>query len=235
MELKPRILSVVAVILFLTLIVIVGLRAEIDTKAEEESPNISNRGVVAWLTAFTERDYSLCDAMLEDSSDGLYSQYVSMRLVDGTYYETALNGLVSCIESVKIKSIERDTSTGVVTYTVTVTFNEYLRLGDLVYDEDALDSARKLYEKEEIGDAEFQTELSRVYYEIFCNSCFQESDADTRQKDLILSEKEVNGVTCVYNTVSFVDSLLSDSNLLSNLSVFERDVKGKVNNIIKAN
>ena len=82
---------------------------------------------------------------------------------------------------------------------------------------------------------DFQDELSRVYYEIFCNSCFQTDDSmEARQKDLILSEKEENGVTCVSNTVSFVDNLLADSNIDKNLAIYEKDVKEKVTNIIKA-
>ena len=57
---------------------------------------------------------------------------------------------------------------------------------------------------------------------------------EARQKDLILSEKEENGVTCVSNTVSFVDNLLADSNIEKNLAIYEKDVKEKVTNIIKA-
>lgn len=233
MELKPRFLSVVVVIMFLTLLIIFGMKSDIDSKIDESSPNIENRGVMAWLTAFTDRNYNLCDMMLEDKSDGLYSHYVGIKITDGSYYETALNGVVNCISAIQIKSIVKNTD--VTTYTVTVTFDEYLRLGDLVYDVHALDEAKEAYENDEISDAEFQGELSRVYFEIFCNSCFQESNAETRQKDLVLSEKEINGVTCVYGTVSFVDSLLSDSNVMNNISIYEKDVKDKVNNIIKAN
>lgn len=233
MELKPRFLSVVVVIMFLTLLIIFGLKSDMDSKINESSPNIENRGVMAWLTAFTDRNYNLCDMMLEDKSDGLYSHYVGTKITDGSYYETALNGVVNCISAIQIKSIVKDAD--ITTYTVTVTFDEYLRLGDLVYDIHALDEAKEAYETDEISDAEFQEELSRVYFEIFCNSCFQESNAETRQKDLVLSEKEINGVTCVYGTVSFVDSLLSDSNIMNNISIYEKDVKDKVNNIIKAN
>lgn len=235
MELKPRFLSVVVVIFFLTLLIIFGMKSDMDSLVQESSPEVSNQGVLAWLTAFTNKDYKLCDLMLEDESDGFYSYNVGTKIKDESYYKVTLDSLVDSIDSIQIESIVKDTVTGVTKYTVTVTYNERLLLGDLVYDLDALDEAKKDYEDDKISDAEFQEELSRVYFEIFCNSCFQDSNAEARQKDLVLSEKEVNGVTCVYGTVSFVDSLLSDSNITNNLAIYEKDVKDKVNNIIKAN
>lgn len=234
MELKPRFLSVVVVIFFLTLLIIFGMKSEMDSKVQESSPSLTNRGVVAWLTAFTDKNYILCDMMLEDKSSGLYSYYVTTKMQDGAYYETTLNKLVDSIHAVQIKSIVKDTDIGVTTYTVTVSYDEYLKISDLVYATDSLDEAKEAYENDELTDVEFQDELSRVYYQIFCDSCFQESNAETRQKDLVLSEKEVNGVTCVYGTVSFVDSLLSDSNVTNNIAIYENDVKDKVYNIIKA-
>ena len=234
MKLKPRILSVVSVIFFLTLLIIFSMKLDMDSKVQESSPTVEDSGVMAWLDAFSTRNFSVCDAMLYNKEDGLFSSYVYMMGVDLDYYELALNKLVDSISAIQVKSIFRNETTGVTEYTITVTYDTYKKLGDLIYDKHALDSAKKAYKDDKMTDAEFQNELSRVYYEIFCNSCFQTDGAETRQKDLILSEKEVDGVTCVYNTVSFVDSLLADSNVTNNISIYEKDVKGKVENIIKA-
>jgi hypothetical protein len=234
MELKPRILSVVTVIGMLTLMILFAMKHDSDSKVQEYSPDTeSNRGVMAWLVDFTNRNYNACDSMLESDSDKLYSSQVVMMMNDQSYYTAALDGLVNCISAIQVKSIQRDTDTGIVSYTVSVVYTPYEQVGDLVYDTGALDEAKKNYENGKISDAEFQSELSRVYFEIFNENCFIEGDS-TRQQDLVLSEKEINGVTYVYNTVSFVDSLLSDSNLKFNLSCYEKDVKSKVENIIKA-
>lgn len=234
MKLKPRILSVVLVIFLLTLLIIFSMKSDMESKVQDSITTVEDSGVMAWLKAFSDRNFSVCDTMLQNKEDGLFSTYIYMLVEDLDYYELTLNKLVDSISAIEIKSIVKDESTGITTYTVTVTYDTYTELGDLVYDKKALDSAKEKYKNDEMSDAEFQNELSRVYYEIFCNSCFQTDGAETRQKDLILSEKEVDGVTCVYNTVSFVDSLLADSNVTNNISIYEKDVKGKVENIIKA-
>lgn len=235
MKLKPRILSVVIVIFFLTLLIIFSMKSDMDSKVQESSPTVEDRGVMAWLHCFADRDFASCDLMLSSKEDGLYSTHIYMLVDDLDYYDYTLNKLIDSISAIEIKSIVKNEQTGVVNYTVTVTYDEYKRIGDLVYDLHSLDSAKEKYKNDEMSDAEFQNELSRVYYEIFCNNCFQTEGTETRQVDLILSEKEVNGVTCVCNTVSFVDNLLADSNVTNNISIYEKGVKEKVENIIKAN
>ena len=234
MKLKPRIVSVVIVITFLTLLVLFGLKQDMDSKVQDSSPNVTERGVMAWLDAFSKKDFNTCDYLITDKSEGLHTLQLSIIQKDSRYYDLALEKLINCISAIQVKSIDR-AKDGVVNYTVTVTYTPYVPLGDLVYDKSALDSVKDKYINGEMSATDFQDELSRVYYEIFCNSCFQTDDSmEARQKDLILSEKEENGVTCVSNTVSFVDNLLADSNIDKNLAIYEKDVKEKVTNIIKA-
>lgn len=234
MKLKPRIVSVVIVITFLTLLVLFGLKQDMDSKVQDSSPNVTERGVMAWLDAFSKKDFNTCDYLITDKSEGLHTLQLSIIQKDSRYYDLTLEKLVNCISAIQVKSIDR-AKDGVVNYTVTVTYTPYVPLGDLVYDKSALDSVKDKYINGEMSETDFQDELSRVYYEIFCNSCFQTDDSmEARQKDLILSEKEEDGVTCVSNTVSFVDNLLADSNIDKNLAIYEKDVKEKVTNIIKA-
>lgn len=233
MKLKPRIVSVVIVITFLTLLVLFGLKQDMDSKVQDSSPNVTERGVMVWLDAFSKKDFNTCDYLITDKSEGLHTLQLAIIQNDNRYYDLALEKLVNCISAIQVKSIDK--TDGVVNYTVTVTYTPYVPLGDLVYDKSALDSVKDKYINGEMSATDFQDELSRVYYEIFCNSCFQTDDSmEARQKDLILSEKEENGVTCVSNTVSFVDNLLADSNIDKNLAIYEKDVKEKVTNIIKA-
>lgn len=233
MKLKPRILNVVIVITFLTLLILFGIKLNMDSKVQDSSPNVTERGVMAWLDAFSKKDFNACDYLITDKSEGLHTLQLSIIQKDSRYYDLALEKLVNCISAIQVKSIDR--TNGVVNYTVTVTYTPYVPLGDLVYDKSALDSVKDKYINGDVSVTDFQEELSRVYYEIFCNSCFQTDDSmEARQKDLILSEKEENGVTCVSNTVSFVDNLLADSNIEKNLAIYEKDVKEKVTNIIKA-
>lgn len=233
MKLKTRILSVVIVITFLTLLILFGIKLNMDSKVQDSSPNVTERGVMAWLDAFSKKDFNTCDYLITDKSEGLHTLQLSIIQKDSRYYDLALEKLVNCISAIQVKSIDR--TNGVVNYTVTVTYTPYVPLGDLVYDKSALDSVKDKYINGDVSVTDFQEELSRVYYEIFCNSCFQTDDSmEARQKDLILSEKEENGVTCVSNTVSFVDNLLADSNIEKNLAIYEKDVKEKVTNIIKA-
>lgn len=233
MKLKPRILSVVIVITFLTLLILFGIKLNMDSKVQDSSHNVTERGVMAWLDAFSKKDFNTCDYLITDKSEGLHTLQLSIIQKDSRYYDLALEKLVNCISAIQVKSIDR--TEGVVNYTVTVTYTPYVPLGDLVYDKSALDSVKDKYINGDVSVTDFQEELSRVYYEIFCNSCFQTDDSmEARQKDLILSEKEENGVTCVSNTVSFVDNLLADSNIEKNLAIYEKDVKEKVTNIIKA-
>lgn len=233
MKLKPRILSVVIVITFLTLLILFVIKLNMDSKVQDSSPNVTERGVMAWLDAFSKKDFNTCDYLITDKSEGLHTLQLSIIQKDSRYYDLALEKLVNCISAIQVKSIDR--TDGVVNYTVTVTYTPYVPLGDLVYDKSALDSVKDKYINGDVSVTDFQEELSRVYYEIFCNSCFQTDDSmEARQKDLILSEKEENGVTCVSNTVSFVDNLLADSNIEKNLAIYEKDVKEKVTNIIKA-
>lgn len=233
MKLKPRILSVVIVITFLTLLILFGIKLNMDSKVQDSSPNVTERGVMAWLDAFSKKDFNTCDYLITDKSEGLHTLQLSIIQKDSRYYDLALEKLVNCISAIQVKSIDK--TNGVVNYTVTVTYTPYVPLGDLVYDKSALDSVKDKYINGDVSVTDFQEELSRVYYEIFCNSCFQtDNSMEARQKDLILSEKEENGVTCVSNTVSFVDNLLADSNIEKNLAIYEKDVKEKVTNIIKA-
>lgn len=233
MELKPRILSVFVLITFLTLMIAVGLKQNSDSKVQESSPSLEDRGVMAWLNTLTVKDFVGCDRMILDKSDSFYSSNIIVLSNDITYYEQTLNALVDCISAIRIKSVVKDTDTGITDYTVSVSLIPYEEIGVLEYDKDALDAVKDSFMKGDISGTAFQNELSQVYYEIFCNNCFELSDK-TLQKDLILSEKEVNGVTYVFNTVDFVDSLLSDSNLKRNLSIYEKDVKEKVVNMIKS-
>lgn len=233
MELKPRFISVLVVLAFLTLIIIIALKQDMNTTIQESTPTTEERGVMAWVTALTNKDYTKCDSMITLSKEKLFSSQVLAQLGDESYYETALDKLVESISAIQVTKVEEHD--GIRTYTLAVIYTPYQVIGGLEYDTSTLDSVKESYLNGEITDTEFQSELSKVYYDLFLANCFNSSSLEAQQLDLILSEKEVDGVTCVSGTVGFIDSLLSDSNLSKNISVYEKDVKETVNKIIKAN
>lgn len=234
MELKRRILSVLVVLAFLTGMCVVAIQQEKQIEYEQSIPTVESRGVMSWLEQFSQHNFQLCDIMLENSNDGFYNARVVNYMNDERYYKKVLDSLVNCITDFQIQMIDK-TNAGVSEYHVLVEFTPYKPVTKVVYELDMLDKAKQDFLDEKISEAEFQAELEKVYLTIFYDTCFQEDEnAEPIQKVLILSEKEVNGVMCVYNTVSFVDSLLSDSNITKNISVYEKDVKSKVENLIKA-
>ena len=137
MKLKPRIVSVVIVITFLTLLVLFGMKQDMDSKVQDSSPNVTERGVMAWLDAFSKKDFNTCDYLITDKSEGLHTVQLSIIQKDSRYYDLTLEKLVNCISAIQVKSINK--TDGVVNYTITVTYTPYVPLGDLVYDKSALE------------------------------------------------------------------------------------------------
>lgn len=230
---KSRVLSVVFLILFMTGIVIFALKAGSDDAVnEKESYLSSKRGTMAWLTAFASKDYDTCDNMVLDDSDKFYSGQVVANIIDNKYYKYALDSLVNNILTIKVKSIEKDKKSGVLTYTVSVTYNTVKPIAELTCNKNTLSKAKDLYRGKKISDTDFQEKLSQVYFNIFKENCFNVGE-DTHQQDLTLSEKKSDGVAYVDGTVSFIDSILSDSGITKNMEIYEQEVKESVDSLIR--
>jgi hypothetical protein len=223
----------VTLIIFLTLLFVIGIKQNTEDYINNHSvQDTSDYGVMAWLDAFTSKDFDTCDQMASGESDMLYSGQVLGMIGDISYYNETLSKLVDCISSIQVESIDSD-GVGNTYYFLRVTYTPYREIYALDVDDSSIYEAEDLYLSGD--DTQFDAELSQVYLEIFKTNCFIEDDeAITQQQVLTLSEKEVNGVTRVYGTASFVDSLLSDSNISHNIEFYENDVKEKINNIIKA-
>ena len=86
---------------------------------------------------------------------------------------------------------------------------------------------------EKITDEEFSAEIQDYYFELF-KTCFKlSSDEYVTSKVLMLSEKEdKNGVVCVYNTQTFIESLISDE-MYNNLEVYQNNIKAKVDTVLR--
>jgi hypothetical protein len=187
--------------------------------------------VMNWLDAFSNQDFDTCDLMVENSTDALYSGQVLGLIGESTYYDETLKNLVKCISSMQVESVE--SNGGTKEYSIKVTFTPYKAITELEIDSNSLNEEIDSYISGD--DTQFGNKLSQVYLEIFENNCFvKDEEAVTQQKVLTLSEKEVNGVTRIEGTVSFVDSLLSDSNIRKNIETYETDVKEQISNIINA-
>ena len=231
MELKPRVVgfSIILVLLLLLLFDIKFNSIEEPTVEVEVEYNheVNQDGVLKWLDFFLKHDFTSCDKLLENKSYGLHSSDVYSSVIDNSYYDTALTNLVNSIVSIEVTNVEDNKYELLVTYMPYIPISELSNLPDI-------SNMVQMYYNNEIDDLSFKTDLEQKYLDIYSDNCFV-SGNEMIQTVLVLSEKKINGVTYVYGTKSFVDSLLSDSNIKHNVSVYESTVKDVVADLIKAN
>lgn len=230
---KKQIGLLLGFITVLTIVVILCIKSNINSKIDDCTISNKDRGVMSWLKDFSERDFVSCDDMLEDKSTGLMSYDVFMYVKDRNYYDLTLNKLVDCISSIKVKNVDKNKK-DTEKYTITVEYTKYRKISELVYSLEALKKVKKDYIKDSINDTQFTKELNKLYYKIFSDSCFQSSNGKKYKKDFVLTEKKINGVVHVLGTVDFVDFLLNDCNITDNINLYEEEVKDRVSSIIKA-
>ena len=227
----------VLVIIVLTSVIIFGLTMYFESnknKFEREIFNSQDRGVLSWVSNFTNKDYKSCDDIVLNSNHMICPYNLTYHVKNPEYYYEMLDNLVDCIDYVKVLSVKQEDDK-ISVYTLEVSFKPYKRIENLEFNDDKFLETRKGFIQGTINNSEFQSELERVYFDVFDSNCFNESDEEEiRTKVLTLSEKEVNGVTCVYNTVSFIDELLSDSNIINNVLVYQNQIKSDVSDLIEA-
>ena len=234
MELKRRVLCVIVLLVSVTVLLIFSIRNEKQKEYEKQLQALENSGALNWVECFMKHDFSACDMMLDNPNNGFYNAKVLSLMRDERYYQKTLDSVVDCIQSANVQSVVH-LDDGSTEYHILVELVPYKKVDQLVYELDMLDDVKENYKNEKMTDSEFEAELSSLYLRLYCDTVFGiNEDATPTQLVLVLSEKEVNGVMRVYGTVSFVDSLLSDSNITHNISVYERDVKENVTNLIKA-
>lgn len=197
------------------------VRNSIDTDPVE----LTERGVMAWLDAFTTRDFAKCDLMIDNQNSRLYNPLMITHSRDNRYYTKALNGIVSCIKSISLVSVEDSE------YKFKVCLTRYEPVEKL--DVDSVLSLRGRFLNGTMSDSEFNSGLEDLYYEIYSESCFKSSE-ETIEFIISMSEYQFEGITFVSGTVDFVDLILQESGLTANLLAFESNVKPEVDKMLKS-
>lgn len=194
-------------------------------------------GAMSWLQALCDKDYSVCDTM--SASDGFkFSGYdmtvesFASPIASEVYYQF-LDFVVDSIQGIKILSITENVDTGYTEYEVEVTYIPYEKISSISVDEEKVNSIMKDYVDSALTDDEFREKIREYYFELF-KTCFKLSSEEyVTSKVLTLSEKEdTNGVVYVYNTKTFIGSLISDE-MYKNLEVYQNNIKAKVDTVLR--
>ena len=212
-----------------------NVRGIIGTETPE--PTISfnkNNQVMLWLQALCEKDYSTCDSYV--ASDGFRItnfESTSTNQTEVKIYKKFIDLVVDSIKKIEVTNIQEDGGTGYTKYTIYIEYTPYERITELNIDEKELLSLVDDFASKKINKAKFTEKVQSYYLNLF-KSCFKLSKDDTvATKSLTLSEKkDENGVVKVYNTKTFIESLISDE-LYNNLEVYQNEISTEVNMILE--
>lgn len=184
---------------------------------------VEERGSLAWVDAFTKRDFSLCDQLIGGQDSRFYSPLVLTLSRDKRYYERALNGVVDCIVDVGLVSAEDGK------YKFKVRYKEY---EPCLFDVNDLTPLRGSYMSGNLSDQAFSSELSNFYFDVFSESCFRLGE-DVNEFTFVFTELEHDGVKYVSGSVEFVDLLFELSGLSANFVSYEDTVKVDIDSVLK--
>ena len=192
----------------------------IETLQEDARNQLNQTQVVNWLNSFLAHEFEKCDTLSYDRIE----EPNWVEFMD-SYDEIfkVMDGLVDCIESAKIKNADL----GV--YTVEVICTPYKLVNDVQVDKAHISEIGNSYANNDIYSTQLQEELDRIYEEGFKDTVFSKDlGAKKVTIELTLSEKQTNGTVLVYGTKDFINKLLTDTNILSNLKVYQDNMKDTV-------
>lgn len=142
--------------------------------------------------------------------------------------KTALKYLSDSIDSISV--IDSYKTGDKVNYNISVNYTPYKSIKSLKLDIKRLKKLRTSYINGDIGDKKLSSEIEKIYKDEMISNCFTK---DTKSKEvvLVLSENNNEGVTHA-SQVNFVNCLLTDSNIISNIKVFEDNIEYDVKNYL---
>ena len=164
--------------------------------------NISN--VTKWLQ-------TLCDAETDILDDKKTLTYLS-----------------KCINSFKVINVEHKND--MTLYSVQVNLTPYNKLEELTIDADRIIKLKSEYLKGNISDSDIKVKLKDIYLNEEIENCYKWG-SDSIDIVLVLSENNENGVT-YESQVDFINRLLTDSNILNNLRVYESNIRLEVRKVL---
>lgn len=213
-------------------VVIFGKKFQSDrekVKSEIENVTSSNSGVMYWLNCFMEGQYDMCDDLVEDG-DKLVADY---KVEDGlgVLVTKSYDALVNCIKEVKVSEINQ--SVDGTEYVLTVTYTPYKTIDELDVPEKKLEEIKSDYLDGVISDSEFESELTDLYIASFDNCLVLDKD-ETKTVMVCLSEVAKDEVTVSVRDIDkFVLTLLEDSNIANNISLYEDKIGEVIGSLLK--
>ena len=221
---RIRFIKICVAIVIIGALIIGGLSVyrsiSVETMKNNAKTQLDSSKVVTWLNSFLSHSYEQCDIIsYDDIETPNWVEYMSSY----TEISDVMDGLVDCIESTTI------TNQDLNRYTIEVTFTPYKKVSEIKVDKAYLTDLGDRYANNDLYSSELQSELDEIYANAFKDTVFsKDSEAEKVTISLTLSENDVNGVTLVYGTKTFIDTLLSDTNILSNLQFYEENMKSTV-------
>ena len=213
-------------------VVIFGKKFQSDrekVKSEIENVTSSNSGVMYWLNCFMEGQYDMCDDLVEDG-DKLVADY---KVEDGlgVLVTKSYDALVNCIKEVKVSEINQ--SVDGTEYVLKVTYTPYKTIDELDVPEKKLEEIKLDYLDGVISDSEFESELTDLYIASFDNCLVLDKDK-TKTVMVCLSEVAKDEVTVSVRDIDkFVLTLLEDSNIANNISLYEDKIGEVIGSLLK--
>lgn len=226
------VLLVLVVIVASIGVVIFGKKFQSDrekVKSEIENVTSSNSGVMYWLNCFMEGQYDMCDDLVEDG-DKLVADY---KVEDGlgVLVTKSYDALVNCIKEVKVSEINQ--SVDGTEYVLKVTYTPYKTIDELDVPEKKLEEIKLDYLDGVISDSEFESELTDLYIASFDNCLVLDKD-ETKTVMVCLSEVAKDEVTVSVRDIDkFVLTLLEDSNIANNISLYEDKIGEVIGSLLK--
>lgn len=221
---RIRFIKICVAIVIIGALIVGGLSVyrgiSVETMKNNAKKQLDSSKVVTWLNSFLSHSYEQCDIIsYDDIETPNWVEYMSSY----TEISDVMDGLVDCIESTTI------TNQDLNRYTIEVTFTPYKKVSEIKVDKAYLIDLGDRYANNDLYSSELQSELDEIYANAFKDTVFaKDSEAEKVTVSLTLSENDVNGVTLVYGTKTFIDTLLSDTNILSNLQFYEENMKSTV-------
>ena len=221
---RTRFIKICVAVVVLGVLIIGGLSIfksiRIEMIKNDAKSQLDDSRAVLWLNSFLSHNYEQCDII---AYDNLVEPNWTNYMDSYTEISNVISGLVDCIENVTI------TNKDLNVYTVEVTYTPYKKVSEISVDKAYLTKLGERYANNDLYSSELQTELDEIYVNAFKDTVFaKDSESEKTTISLTLSENDVNGVTLVYGTKTFVETLLSDTNILNNLQFYEKNIKSTV-------
>lgn len=186
--------------------------------------------VEKWLGTFMSKDFDKCDEYIDsECNDGLRinkSLSQTSQMLYYIVYERAVDAISYTQVQSKVLNIEDSTTS----YQVEVKYKPYDDFGEIEFDTKGYLSLCESFVDGKISEEEYKQRVVDLCVNCFRNE-FKQSKG-TQSKTFTIIEKEVDGTAVICNADEFMNSLLTDTNILTNLEFYTSDVNAKVKDVI---